>query len=64
MLQAIVTGLALLLVGEGLFLALWSGRRGPSFLISLLSVLPDEMRRWLGLAEAAIGVGLLYWLHG
>ena len=64
MLTAILTGLALLLVGEGLFLALWPSRFGPSALQRLFSILPDDMRRWLGLAEASLGVAGLYLLHG
>lgn len=64
MLTAIFTGLALLLVGEGLFLALWPAKFGPSVIQQLFSVIPDEARRWLGLAEAAFGVGWLYLLLG
>ncbi|MFT7509572.1 MAG: hypothetical protein ACI9KS_001750 [Sulfitobacter sp.] len=64
MLSTILTGLALLLLGEGLFLALWPARFGPSVIQQLFSIIPDELRRWLGLAEAACGVGVLYWVFG
>jgi len=64
MLTAILTGLALLLVGEGLFLALWPARFGPSVIQQLFSMIPDELRRWLGLAEAGLGVWVLYGVFG
>jgi uncharacterized protein YjeT (DUF2065 family) len=64
MLHGFLVGLALLLVGEGLFFALWPQGRGPSTLVSLLSILPEEVRRWMGLVEACCGVALLYWVLG
>ena len=61
MITALLKGLALLMIVEGLAWAL-----APSYLERLLEALremPPEARRWMGLGAAVMGA-LLLWLVG
>ncbi|RMD62177.1 MAG: DUF2065 domain-containing protein [Alphaproteobacteria bacterium] len=56
--QDLLTGLALVLVIEGLFLALLPHRLGQ--IVTMLERTPPEILRLGGLAAAALGVGLVW----
>jgi len=58
MIGLLITGLALVMIVEGLAWAL-----APSYLERLLEAMrdiPPEVRRWAGLAVAVLGVALLW----
>jgi len=60
--ELILLGLGLVLVFEGLILALMPNRLEE--LVQMISELPLETRRTAGLAAVAIGVVLIWFVHG
>ena len=60
--ELILLGLGLVLVFEGLILALLPNRLEE--LVQMISELPLETRRTAGLAAVAIGVVLIWFVHG